>query len=313
MAAKDTKTLKDDIERLREWSRLIHVHGHDISEWGAAPFVAGELERIAARLVLLAAPSGEPPTMDDLDAYIAYTDGGASTQPSSPAPDVDAGMVAHRQALEAYGSACYSRAEDSRIHDLKIDTLLAVDRVGRAAVAHGRALAVHDGRCPTCGLEDRRYYVTRLDELVKIQATVTEQAKEIETLRADPPVCEHCGLPMVCASGQAELVHGIAQMHAEALTRAEAAEAEVTRLIFDVAEEGALRMDVEAKLDRAMAEVTRLKTDSDELVAAVLKNFGVDTDCGACMEIGYTGVTTNQHTCKREVESSLLAQREQAP
>ena len=31
-----------------------------------------------------------------------------------------------------------------------------------------------------------------------------------------------------------------------------------------------------------------------------LKNSGVDTECGACMEVAFTGVTTNQHTCQRD-------------
>jgi len=32
-------------------------------------------------------------------------------------------------------------------------------------------------------------------------------------------------------------------------------------------------------------------------VITALKNVGIDTECGACMEIGFTGVTTNLHTC----------------
>jgi hypothetical protein len=34
-------------------------------------------------------------------------------------------------------------------------------------------------------------------------------------------------------------------------------------------------------------------------VLQVLKNVGVDIDCGACMEIAFTGVTTNTHDCDR--------------
>jgi hypothetical protein len=33
-------------------------------------------------------------------------------------------------------------------------------------------------------------------------------------------------------------------------------------------------------------------------VVKVLRNHGVDTECGACMEVAFTSVTTNAHTCK---------------
>jgi hypothetical protein len=33
-------------------------------------------------------------------------------------------------------------------------------------------------------------------------------------------------------------------------------------------------------------------------VLQVLKNLGHDVDCGACMEIAFTGSTTNEHTCE---------------
>jgi hypothetical protein len=36
-------------------------------------------------------------------------------------------------------------------------------------------------------------------------------------------------------------------------------------------------------------------TDDDTVQA--LENVGVDISCGACMEIAFTGVTTNMHTC----------------
>lgn len=35
-----------------------------------------------------------------------------------------------------------------------------------------------------------------------------------------------------------------------------------------------------------------------ELISA-LKNSGIDTTCGACMEIAYTGITVSDHTCKQ--------------
>jgi hypothetical protein len=35
-----------------------------------------------------------------------------------------------------------------------------------------------------------------------------------------------------------------------------------------------------------------------DLAIAALSNSGVDTSCGACMEVAFTGVTTNAHTCR---------------
>lgn len=37
-----------------------------------------------------------------------------------------------------------------------------------------------------------------------------------------------------------------------------------------------------------------------EQVLAVLRNVGIDTECGACCEIAFTGVTTAEHTHKKE-------------
>jgi hypothetical protein len=37
-----------------------------------------------------------------------------------------------------------------------------------------------------------------------------------------------------------------------------------------------------------------------------LENMGIDTSCGACMEIAFTSVTTHQHTCERRTENVLL-------
>lgn len=34
-----------------------------------------------------------------------------------------------------------------------------------------------------------------------------------------------------------------------------------------------------------------------ELAFQVLKNSGIDVTCGACMEVAFTSVTTNPHTC----------------
>lgn len=36
-----------DVDRLREWARLLLVHGPDISHWGSVQFVASKLQIIA--------------------------------------------------------------------------------------------------------------------------------------------------------------------------------------------------------------------------------------------------------------------------
>lgn len=36
-----------DVDRLREWARLLLVYGPDISNWGGLPFVAGKMQTIA--------------------------------------------------------------------------------------------------------------------------------------------------------------------------------------------------------------------------------------------------------------------------
>jgi len=38
----------------------------------------------------------------------------------------------------------------------------------------------------------------------------------------------------------------------------------------------------------------------------VLKNYGADVECGACMEIAFTGSTTNEHTCNAEQGRSFV-------
>lgn len=42
------------------------------------------------------------------------------------------------------------------------------------------------------------------------------------------------------------------------------------------------------------------QTFSLEEVIKILTNLGVDTSCGACMEVAFTGVTTNSHTCSNK-------------
>ena len=48
------------------------------------------------------------------------------------------------------------------------------------------------------------------------------------------------------------------------------------------------------KCDRAKTT----KEYSETEVLNILKNSGVDVDCGACMEVAFTGGTLAQHTCK---------------
>jgi hypothetical protein len=38
--------------------------------------------------------------------------------------------------------------------------------------------------------------------------------------------------------------------------------------------------------------------DPVEFALSALANYGADITCGACMEVAFTGVTTNVHTCK---------------
>ena len=38
---------------------------------------------------------------------------------------------------------------------------------------------------------------------------------------------------------------------------------------------------------------------SEDAVLMMLSNSGIDIECGACMEVAFTGVTTNQHTCSQ--------------
>jgi hypothetical protein len=39
--------------------------------------------------------------------------------------------------------------------------------------------------------------------------------------------------------------------------------------------------------------------DSEADITQALKNVGVDTTCGACMEIAFTGVTLTSHICEK--------------
>lgn len=50
--------------------------------------------------------------------------------------------------------------------------------------------------------------------------------------------------------------------------------------------------------------------DTDTAILKALQNVGMDTTCGACMEVAFTGVTTNQHTCKRRMTTSKVHYRD---
>ncbi len=39
-----------DVDRLRDWARLLLVHGADISQWGSVPFVASKMQTLATEL-----------------------------------------------------------------------------------------------------------------------------------------------------------------------------------------------------------------------------------------------------------------------
>lgn len=46
----------------------------------------------------------------------------------------------------------------------------------------------------------------------------------------------------------------------------------------------------------SVGESSKTKTHTFLEVIQILKNVGIDPNCGACMEVAYTGVTTNTHT-----------------
>ncbi len=46
---------------------------------------------------------------------------------------------------------------------------------------------------------------------------------------------------------------------------------------------------------------------TDGEVISMLRNSGVDVDCGACMEVAFTGATTNVHSCaQRTTEKAAV-------
>lgn len=52
-------------------------------------------------------------------------------------------------------------------------------------------------------------------------------------------------------------------------------------------------------LDREQAQ----HEEAVALAVACLRNSGIDANCGACMEVAFTGVTMAQHTCRAEGSS----------
>ena len=71
---------------------------------------------------------------------------------------------------------------------------------------------------------DPRYWQACDGEIDSLIAAVRADSQQ------ETPVCEHCGLPLVCASERAELIHGLELMHAETMTRLEQAEAALARV-----------------------------------------------------------------------------------
>lgn len=51
-------------------------------------------------------------------------------------------------------------------------------------------------------------------------------------------------------------------------------------------------------------QVVKEDLTNDQIIQA-LKNVGIDVECGACMEVAFTGVTQAEHTCKK-TEPPLL-------
>lgn len=47
------------------------------------------------------------------------------------------------------------------------------------------------------------------------------------------------------------------------------------------------------------------ENDCVALALACMKNMGIDTECGACMEIAFTGITQAKHTCKEKQDGII--------
>lgn len=50
------------------------------------------------------------------------------------------------------------------------------------------------------------------------------------------------------------------------------------------------------------------KDPQEDGTILALKNMGIDVECGACMEIAFTGVTTNMHSCLAALHTAVPAQ-----
>src|SRR4051812_5691963 len=46
--------------------------------------------------------------------------------------------------------------------------------------------------------------------------------------------------------------------------------------------------------------------DANAIALRALKNMGIDTDCGACMSVAFTGTNINEHTCEPKPEPVVL-------
>lgn len=57
----------------------------------------------------------------------------------------------------------------------------------------------------------------------------------------------------------------------------------------------------EAQLERASRELSAKHGFTVAEVSQILRNFGIDPECGSCASIAFTGATTAPHTCKSEL------------
>ena len=52
---------------------------------------------------------------------------------------------------------------------------------------------------------------------------------------------------------------------------------------------------------------------SHEDIATGLRNLGIDTECGACMEVFYTGMCLTPHTCVEHKDQELIVEFPEDP
>lgn len=136
------------------------------------------------------------------------------------------------------------------VHDPPVQTV-EPNNVTLALDALLNEVAVDVYGNPDAVLDSKYAHYTNTLILAATQAGRAEAQQEMAK-------CEHCDLPLVCASAQAERIHGLELMHAETLTRAEAAEAEITRL-----------SSLLAQREKEIAVDNQLLKERDRLLAAI--------------------------------------------